>query len=193
MFFAPGEVDRRIRNLIPNELSPRDRIRVADVLRWAMHETCEDIRHHLPFWAQQGLDHRRRFAAFENYSATGNLEVLQNAWQQRESRTLEEMYSLPAHVAGMNQEISSVTSLSERMELLGITKRVDVKVAEEQEQEHEREVNHEIERERQVERPAKVQPAKHVLQSDIRRFVETGLLSTHPEQISPLLVPVDMA
>jgi hypothetical protein len=193
MFFAPGEVDRRIRDLIPNRLYAEDRIRVVDVLRWAMHETCEDIRHHLPFWAQQGLDHRRRFAAFHDYSATGNLEDLRSAWLQRESRTLEEMYTLPTHAAGMNPEISSVASLSERMELLGITKGVDVRVAEEQEQEQEREVNHEIERERQVERPPKAHPAKHVLHSDIRRFVETGILRTPSKQILPLMMPVDMA
>jgi hypothetical protein len=193
MFFAPGEVDRRIRDLIPNGLYPGDRIRVVDVLRWAMHETCEDIRHHLPFWAQQGLDHRRRFAAFQDHSATGNLDDLRNAWLQRESRTLEEMYTFSTHAAGMNPEISSVASLSERMELLGITKGVDVRVAEEQEQEQEREVNHEIERERHVERPPKVQPARHVLHSDIRQFVETGILRARSKQLLPLLMPVDMA
>jgi hypothetical protein len=193
MFFAPGEVDRRIRNLVPGGLASSDPIRVVDVLRWAMHETCEDIRHHLPFWAQQGFDHRRRFAAFEDHGATGDLEVLRNAWVQRESRTLEEMYSLPAHVAGMEPEISSVASLSERMEQLGILKLVEARVAEEQEQEQEREVNHEIERERHVERPAKIQPAKHALHPDIRRFAETGIISTFSKQISPLLVPVDMA
>jgi hypothetical protein len=193
MFFAPGEVDRRIRNLVPGGLASSNPVRVVDVLRWAMHETCEDIRHHLPFWAQQGLDHCRRFVAFKDHSATGTLGVLQNAWVQRESRTLEEMYSLPAHISGMDPEISSVAFLSERMERLGISKLVDVRVAEEQEQEQEREVNHEIERERHVERPPKIQPAKHALHPDIRRFAETGVISRSSNQISPLLLPVDMA
>ena len=193
MFFAPGEVDRRIRNLVPGGLAPGNPIGVVDVLRWAMHETCEDIRHHLPFWAQQGLDHRRRFAAFKDHSATGTLEVLRYAWVQRESRTLEEMYSLPAYVDGMDPEISSVASLSEQLERLGISKLVDVRVAEEQEQEQEREVNHEIERERHIERPANIQPAKHTLHPDIRRFVETGEISRSSGQISPLLLPVEMA
>jgi len=86
IFFAPGEVDRRIRSLSPNGMASEDRIRVVDVLRWAMYETCEDLRHHLPFWAQQGLDHNKRFAADKDYCATGDLEVLRNAWLQRESR-----------------------------------------------------------------------------------------------------------
>jgi hypothetical protein len=74
MFFAPGEVDRRIRNRIPSGVASDGRIRVLDVLRWAMQETCEDIRHHLPYWAQQGLDHHKRFAAYKEHRSTGNLK-----------------------------------------------------------------------------------------------------------------------
>src|SRR5712671_6189175 len=92
MFFSPGEVDRRIRSLFPSGMASDARIRVLDVLRWTMHETCEDIRHRLPYWAEQGLDHHERFAGYKEYTATGNYEVLRNAWLQRESRTLEEMY-----------------------------------------------------------------------------------------------------
>ena len=208
MFFAPGEVDRCIRSLIPNHGPAfEDRIRAADVIRWAMHETCEDIRHHLPIWAQQGLDHHRRFAAYQDYSATGNLDVLRNAWLQRESRTLEEMYSLPAHADGIDPKINKIAPLKERMERFGITKLVDVRVAEEQEQEREqeqeqeqeqereqeREVNHEIEQERHVERPQKVQPARHVLRRDIHKFVETGILPMRSAHIRPLLIPIHMA
>jgi hypothetical protein len=64
-FFAPGEVDRRIRGLIPRGQGSGDGIRVIDILRWAMHETCWDILHHLPHWAQQGVDHHRRFSAYK--------------------------------------------------------------------------------------------------------------------------------
>ena len=196
IFFAPGEVDRRIRNLLPNGIASQDRIRVVDVLRWAMHETCEDLRHHLPFWAQQGLDHNKRFAAYEDYSATGNLEVLRNAWLQRESRTLEDMYSVAPH-AGMKAEIDSVASLCDRVERLGITNLVDMRMAEEQEQEQEeeqeREANHEVEWERQVQHPPNAEAAKHVVRRDIRKFAETGKLPESSAHLSPLLVPIDMA
>jgi hypothetical protein len=79
IFFAPGEVDRRICELIPSELASGNHIQVLDVLRWAMHETCEDIRHHLPYWAMQGLDHHKRFAAYKKHSSTGDLDVMQEA------------------------------------------------------------------------------------------------------------------
>jgi hypothetical protein len=152
-----------------------------------MHETCEDILHYLPYWAQQGLDHHKRFEAFKDYSTSGDLENLQKAWLQRESRTLAEMYSVSPH-SGMNPEIDCVPALRERVERLGITKLVDARIAEEQE----REVDHEVEWERQVERPPKAQSAEHALRPDIRRFVETGIISRLSAQISPLLVPVKM-
>jgi hypothetical protein len=38
-----------------------------DVLRWTMHETCKDIHHHLPYWAEQGIDHHKRFAAYTEH------------------------------------------------------------------------------------------------------------------------------
>jgi hypothetical protein len=76
-----------------------------------------------------------------------------------------------------------------QVERLGITKLVDTRIAEEQE----REVDHEVEWERHVERPPKAQPAKRHLRPNIRRLVETGMISRLSEKISPLLVPVEMA
>src|SRR5712691_4514958 len=96
IFFAPGEVDRRIRSLIPDGIAPNTRVRVLDVIRWAIHETCEEIRHYLPYWAHQGLDHHKRFAAYEVYTSSGDVEDLRSAWQQPDSQTLEELYWISA-------------------------------------------------------------------------------------------------
>ena len=188
MFFAQGEVDRRIRNHIPRQVASNDRIQVMDVLRWAMQETCEDIHHHLPYWAQQGLDHHDRYAAYAEHKSTEDLEVLKGAWLQRESRTLEEMYWVTPGVA-MSPEINSIPSLDERIKRLGVTRLMDVRIAEEQE----REMNHEKEEERHIERPQKVEPAHHVVHQDIRNFVYTGNLPGSSSHISRLLAPLDMA
>jgi len=191
MFFAPGEVDRRIRSLRSSGMASEAHIRVLDVLRWAMHETCEDIRHHLPHWAQQGLDHNKRFAAYKEYKSTKDLEDLKDlkdAWLQRESRTLEEMYMVtPGDTT--SPEMYSVPSIRERVERLGVTKLVDVRMAEEQE----REVDHEVEQERQVERPPKAQAASHAVHEDIYEFVRTGNLPMSSSHVFPLLVPLGMA
>ena len=188
MFFAPGEVDRRIRSRIPEGVASDGRVRVLDVLRWAMLETCEDIRHHLPYWAQQGLDHHTRFTAYKRYRSTGDMSVLQVAWLQPESRTLEEMYwAMPG--AAVSPEMYSIPSLRERIELLGVTRLVDVRVAEEQE----READHEIEQESHIQRPPKVEPAPHVIHKDLIKFVATGRLPASSGYISLLLAPLGMA
>ena len=188
MFFAPGEVDRRIRGLIPTgQKSAEGGIRVIDILHWAMHETCEDITRNLPHWAQQGLDHGRRFSAYKEYLSTGDVTILKSAWLQPESRTLEEMYDpvLKAQGAGLYQQVKDVPALRERLERLEVTKLTDVRMSEEQE----REVNHEVERERQVERPPKVVPARHTVHQDIVTFVLTGKLPDRSTHIIPLLAP----
>ena len=171
--------------LIPRGQESENGVRVIDILRWAMHETCWDIGHHLPHWAQQGVDHHRRFSAYKQYNSTGDLGVLRNSWLQSESRTLEEMYepTLKTQVAGLSPEISGIPSLRERLERLGVTQSIDVRMAEEQE----REVNHEVERECHVEPPSRVYPAKHIIHDDLRIFVRTGLLPMSSRYIVPLL------
>jgi hypothetical protein len=184
MFFAPGEVDRLIRGLIPSSQESKNGVCVIDILRWAMHETCWDILHHLPHWAQQGVDHHRRFSAYNQYNSTEDLELLENSWVQPESRTLEEMYepASNAQIAWLSPEINDIPSLRERLKLLGVTQLIDVRMAEEQE----REVNHEVERECHEEPPPRVYPAKHIIQDDLQNFVRTGLLPMPSLSVIPL-------
>ncbi|KAH8991107.1 hypothetical protein EDB86DRAFT_3065229 [Lactarius hatsudake] len=189
MFFAPGEVDRRIRDLMQSDQGSINPIGAIDILRWAMHETCEDISHRLPQWAQQGVDHWR-FSAYEQYRSTGDLRVLKSAWSQRESRTLEEMYEPVSNAqgAGLDREIDNIPSLRERLDRLGVAQLTDSSMAEEQE----REVNYEVEREHQVERPPKVLPATHIIHDDILTFVRTGKLPEHSTHILPLFAPTNI-
>ena len=188
MFFAPGEVDRRIRGLIPaGQESAEGDIRVIDILRWAMHETCEDITRNLPHWVQQGLDHGRRFSAYKQYLSTGDKTILKNDWLQPESRILEEMYDrvLKAQGAGLYQQVKDVPSMRERLERLEVTELTGVRMSEE----HEREVIREVGPERRVERPSKVKPAIHTIHQDIITFVRTGNLPRRSTHIIPLLAP----
>jgi hypothetical protein len=188
MFFAPGEVDRRIHELIPTgEDSTEGEIRVVDILRWAMHETCEDITRNLPHWAQQGLDHGRRFSAYQQYLSTGDVTILKSAWLQPESRTLEQMYD-PVKTQGseLYQQVKDIPSLRQRLEHLAVTQLTDVSMDEEQEWE----VNNEAELERQVEhRLPKAEPTEHTTHPDILTFVRTGNIPPHSTCIIPLLAP----
>ncbi|KAH9051484.1 hypothetical protein EDB87DRAFT_1582498 [Lactarius vividus] len=125
IFFAPGEVGFK------------NAIGAIDILRWAMYETCEDISHRLPQGAQQGVDHHRRFSAYEQYRSTGDLRDLKSAWSRRESRTLEEMYEPVSNAqgAGLYWEINNIPSLRERLNRLGVTQLTDSNMIEEQERE----------------------------------------------------------
>ena len=189
MFFAPGEVDHRIRSLSPNGTASDGRVHVLDVVRWAIHETCGDIGYHLPFWGLQGLDHNKRFAAYEAYRSGRNLRVLRSAWLQFESQTLEEMYWIaPRESRKIFAEIKSIPSLRERIELLGVMKAVNARMAEEQE----REVNHEVDPGADKKR-RKFRPAKHIIQGDTRTFIETGNFPVSSTYISALLSPINMS
>ena len=201
MFFAPGEVDRRIRSLMPSGGPSRTRVRGLDALRWAMNETYEDIRYHLPLWARQGIDHHRRFTASKNYDKTEDLEVLRSAWVQPESRTLEKMYDPDSNTRGngIAPDVKNIPELYERMKKLGVVQVTDVMKAEEQEREvnheveQEREVDHEVEQERQVQRPPKVRPAQHIIREDISTFVKTGKIPSSSTHIYPLFNPTGIS
>ncbi len=184
MFFAPGEVDRRIRDLIPRGQEPEKGICVMDILRWAMRETCWDIEHNLPHWAQQGVDHHRRFSGYKTRNPIGRPKRLRNSWLQPESKTLEEMYEPVSKVrrAGLGPGIKGIPALRERLERLGVTWLCDVRMAEEQE----REVNREVDLERRA-LPPEVVPAKHKIHNEIRDFAHTGILPRRSRYILPLL------
>jgi hypothetical protein len=194
-FFAPGVVDRSIRSLIPSGMASGTAIQAIDVIRWAVHRTCEDIGHYLLHWAQQGLDHHKRFAAYEEYRSSGDVAILREAWLQSESRTLEQMYWIESG-AQKRQEINRVPSLRNRMERLGVTTFIHARMAEEQE----REVNHEVETGKPtagVERSqspstSTVKSAQHTIHADILEFIETGSVPKSSAHISPLLAPLNV-
>ena len=166
MFFAPIEVDRSIRSAARK--SDADSVDVADILHWAMLETCTDIQTRASHWIQQGLDFKTRHSAWNELSSSpASISALKTAWLQPEERTLEDMYApcnSPQALRIFDPEIQK------KREELGVSSTSERRMDEEQE----REVVHEVERERQVERPAKVEPASHALHAHVRRFVETG-------------------
>jgi hypothetical protein len=143
MFFAPPECDARIRAAAPTPLAPEDQVTTADILRWVLQETIDDICHYTPHFVRQNLDYARRSTADQAYEATGDVDQLRQAWLTPEARTLEEMYgALRGSSGDLADQACAVPALQERLKELGITSLEDPRVDEEQE----REVSHEIER-----------------------------------------------
>jgi len=176
MFFAPLEVDRRIQEA---KLNSPGKVKVVDILRWAMLQTCADIQHHATHWAQQGVDHKARQSAWLDVSSEkASIQRLRSSWLRPEARTLEQMYgSLPTadvNAPGFPSPDAAfdIPELRERCQMLGVTSFANTQMEEEQE----REVDHEAERERQIERPPKAEAATHGVHKDVRTFVRTGLI-----------------
>jgi hypothetical protein len=172
LFVAPQEVDRKIREAA-GKTSSDDVVSSLDVLRWAMQETCADIQHHVPHWAQQGVDFLRRNTDWALFSSSedGDASTLKHSWLQPESRRLESLYG-PKPCSGLRSAVSQYPELQSRCQKLGVSSLPETQMEEEQE----REVLHEIEREREVERPPKAKPATHQVHYRVREFVRTGMI-----------------
>ncbi|KAG2337794.1 hypothetical protein BDR05DRAFT_740578 [Suillus weaverae] len=166
-FFAPTEVDRSIRSA--TQKADTDDVDVADILHWTMLETCIDIRMRASHWVQQGSDFNTRHSAWTQFShaPTTSISTLKKAWLQPEERSLEDMYAPRSSLQPFGFFDPDIQRKCEELGFL-------LASARSMDEEQEREVLHEVERERRVERPPRVEPAKHVLHADVRRFVETG-------------------
>ncbi|KAG2137478.1 hypothetical protein DEU56DRAFT_736818 [Suillus clintonianus] len=181
MFFAPTEVDRSIRSA--TQKAYFDYIDVADILHWAMLETCLDIQMRASHWVQQGSDFKIRHFAWTQFSrARTSILTLKIAWLQPEERSLEDMYaprgsSLVSHVC--HPDIQRKCEELGFLNLSATERNLD--------EEQEREVVHEVERERQVERPSRVEPAAQALHVDVRRFVKTGRVPKGSSAFIPAL------
>jgi hypothetical protein len=189
VFFAPLECDTYIRAAI----SPTDRpnatpVQAKDILRWVMKETCGDIRHYVPHWAQQGLEYLRRSQGEKNFELNGNTMILRQAWLTTEGRKLEDMYGTRDFNRDLMVAASKQPTLRDRLRQLGITNLDDPQLDEEQE----REISHEVERQRQVERPAKMEPAIPSIDTSLKAFITSGVLDSLTRMrklMSPIRVP----
>jgi hypothetical protein len=180
MFFAPTEVDRSIRSA--TQKVDTDDIDVADILHWAMLETCLDIQMRAFHWVQQGSDFNTRRSAWTTFSrapATSK-STLESAWLQPDERSLEDMYA--PHSPSQVSHVCNA-DIRRKCEELGVLMGPERSMDEEQE----REVVHEIEKERQVHRPPKLKPAAQDLHADVRRFVKTGRIPTRSTAFIPAI------
>ncbi len=184
MFFAPQEIDSKIRKAAGKSESAK--VEAVDILRWSMLETCDEITHRVPQWAQQGYDYQQRKEAWEACISSDKSPAGLDPWLQPEARSLQELYGLSDGPAP-GSAIWQVSELRKHCEMLGVSFVSGTNMDEEQE----REVSHEIEREQQVERPPKVSPAAHSLHPDVRTFILTGTIEAQSTAFMPLFRAFD--
>jgi hypothetical protein len=187
MFFAPPEVDNQICAAGRTPLQQNEIVSSVHIVLWVMHETCEDIRHFIPHWVQQGLDFASRSNALATYQRTSDAQILKEAWLSPESRTLEQLYARSHGNLELLRAGYEIPALRERLLLLG----VDVLSNPNLEEEAEREVAHEAERESEIQRPPMAPPLKHALNEGLVHFVKTGVIDRNTKGLRPLLDLVD--
>ncbi|KAK7056950.1 hypothetical protein VNI00_002668 [Paramarasmius palmivorus] len=180
LFIAPSEVDRAIRGRA-NKIEG-DIITNLDILRWAIHESCNEIERNIPRWVHQGVDYTAREGALRRLHSSSGSDVartLRSSWLQPEARSLQDMY-LDNHNASsyhVFEQARAIPEISHRCDSLGVTGLLDPRLEEEQE----REVNHEVEEEPQKERPPRAKPAIPNVHDDVKAFITSGFLPIHSE------------
>ena len=180
MFCASHEVDQRIRKL--SGLSPDVTPQVPQIIEWAIQETLLDIERYIPQWSQNGVDHSQRQKAYSDYRASADVGTLRDAWRQRESKTLEELYGWePTAFNDLNHSAFRLAPVRDRLISFGMSSLSHPGFGEEQE----REVSQELVQEREVERPPRVFPATPSVHRVVRKLVQTGICDTNSPQFVP--------
>jgi hypothetical protein len=176
LFFASNEIRRKIQASIRDE---RDELDTSDVLIWAMQETLLQIKENGAHWASQGLNFDVRRTAWDKYSKDSSLSPLTKVLQEKESRSLLELYgvtednTLHERSVGENGISERQKAIQERCNEFGIALSRSTAILEEQE----RELAHEKEEERQVERISASSPLDHSPDPALSHFARSGVIS----------------
>lgn len=176
MFFAPPEVHDQI--LTVTGKNRKDQVDTADVVRWAIAETCTSTRSSVALWASQGLCYQNTQEAWLDYRHSNVGRIDRSAFSLPEAQTLEDMYGFEESVDPLDIEIPN--NSRRREEILDIRKKcgefgIKSLLGIRRHEEQEREISHEAQREEQVERPPPATPLQHEIHSGLLKFVRTGL------------------
>ncbi|KAI5839418.1 hypothetical protein DFP73DRAFT_211814 [Morchella snyderi] len=176
LFCASPEIHRKILNITRNPYGS-----VSDVLHWCMTETCISNRNNVPIWAKQGFSFHRRDLA---YYKTRDSKEFPDSLREQEAKSLEERFGLKKSddndlcgpiPNGLVQRKEQVSAIRERCGWFEVNSLRGAHAQEEQE----RELSYEVEREQQAERPGKRKPLVHRIHSDVRKFIDTGIITNY--------------
>lgn len=164
-------------------------ISVADILIWAISETCADLRRSMSLWAVQGNRHegQKNFWASAQSDYGYRFSTSQaEQFLEAEAQTLEYRYrplvvSEASQFSGWDIENKNVSRIIDRCQRFTSMDFTQSALHEEQE----RELSPEIEREREVERPASAEPEMHHIHNDVRTLVRTGKFVAESQAFLP--------
>ena len=184
-------VPEEIKTKILERTSKRDdaTIELADVLSWAISETCIDLRRNMPLWAAQGRrfeEQKLLWAAARSENGLNFSKGQAEKFLEEEAQTLGHRYRLHAasetpQLSGWDVKNKNVSRIIERCLEFESLNFNSATLQEEQE----RELSPEIEQERQVERPAPAKPETHRIHCDVETFVRMGRFVAHSKAFLP--------
>lgn len=187
VFFIPREIEQKIRVLRGQEpLSSSANITVADVICWAITETCTDLRKAVPLWLRQGLRFTEHRTVWEDLKTQtdreGRLEYAKR-FMEDEAQSLDRRYR-PRRASSdifsiiSRMEPHAATAFESQCVNFGLSELGDSSLNEEQE----RELSPELEQERQVMRPPQAEPAEHQIHPGLGEFIINGVYPKDPFQ-----------
>jgi hypothetical protein len=156
-------------------------VSVADVLRWAVSETYNEIRQSIQLWVEQGQRYVRHEEIWSTISPEDEVHLDQeqaSEFLEAEAQSLERRYRpnpQTCAAADSGHEMQSETKSARIWEHCADFEGLSFRNSRLQE-EQERELSPEIQQERQFKRPAVAQPAQHHVHKDVVDFVATGRL-----------------
>lgn len=178
VFCVPTEIKTKIleRTSRPDDAA----LGVADVLSWAISETCTDLQRSIPLWAAQGRrfeDQSRLWDAARSQGELGLSKEQAETFLEQEAQTLDDRYrphlaSEAPQLAVWDEENENINQILHRCHKFENRSFNSAVLQEEQE----RELSPEIEQERQIERPAPAEPEMHQLHKELEYFVRSGKL-----------------
>ncbi|KAJ7460834.1 hypothetical protein FB451DRAFT_1141265 [Mycena latifolia] len=169
LFFASAEIWSKIKTA-----TKAQNLDSGHVLLWTITETCMQIRDNGSLWANQGLNFDARRTALDEYPERPYRSVV-NALQERESRTLEELYGEKAK-SGNEKQTNNASQLE--IEIRRKCKEFGIDPSHSAlSEEQERELAHEKEDERELERIPNAKPLNHRNNNELRHFINTGAVN----------------
>ncbi|KAJ7708796.1 hypothetical protein B0H17DRAFT_365601 [Mycena rosella] len=162
LFFASKEIWIKIQTL-----TGAQDLDSSHVLLWTIQETCRQISDNGSLWANQGLNFDARFTALSDERPYPSLVA---ALQERESRTLEELYGVKPHENQTHQVSQLQIEIYRKCNEFGLVLSHNA-LSEEQE----RELAHEKEDERELERIPGAKALDH-RDDDLSDFIDTGVI-----------------
>ncbi|KAL3446142.1 hypothetical protein BJX65DRAFT_296583 [Aspergillus insuetus] len=180
VFFIPRDIEQKIRvHRCQESSSSSANITVADVISWAITETCADLRKAVPLWLRQGLrftEHRTLWEDLKIETHRKSRLEYAKRFIEDEAQSLDRRYR-PRRASSdifpiiSRMEPHAASAFESRCVYFGLNDLGDSSFIEEQE----RELSPELEQERQVMRPPQAEPAEHQIHPGLEEFILNGV------------------